>query len=401
MKLFLTLVYLIFVSAQIFAGPLQKVTYNGQNGDSVELDLIDTVVRYREEMRDSTCTRKVPYQVEECGDETRYRRECSWMPGRNDCRTEYERICRNVTRYREECTTKPGRRVCRQKPPRQICRNGVCRTEPSRRICETKPGRRVCRQVPYTDRVCNRRPRQVCTWIPGRDVCRDVPYTEYVCRDVTRYRNESFPCKRPVKIPYNVDRKVKANVEVNYFSEVDSGPVDFTFNLNEAGNIKVAATDRSDTPVLISMKKEIQRDVEEDETNTEANFSFTFLNKEKELAPVKKTIKSAGLTKTSAFFTIGKVTVPERLKVTLTLTRKTILGNTRTPFNQTLTTEDLTLRELENGTKVIVNLGKFGVKLKNKKYNLKVKVDLNLESSIINQVRESLSKTQNFSIKAH
>lgn len=398
MKHIFTFLALALLGLQVHAASSETLNFQGQTGDTLSLDTINTVVRYKDEERDSTCTRQIPYEAEECGYETRYCQECSWEPGRNVCRTEYETRCRTVTRYRQECTRGPDRRVCRNTPPRQICRNGNCRTEPGRRICDTKPGERTCRQVPYQDRECTREPRQVCNWEPGRNVCDQVPYREWICRTVTRYRSEDYPCRRTFKVPYNFDRKVKGDLEVSYNDQSRGALVDFIFSLTEAGELDVRANDKSGRPVLIGMSKEVNADVQADETNTRGIFAFTFFDKEEELAPIKKAIQSAGLTRTAAWFTIGKVSNPERISVSMVITRKTVLGNTRTPFSKTLTASDLILRNVEGGTKVQIDLSKFGVNLDDKKWDMNVEVSLNFEDSIINRTREPLKKSDRKSV---
>jgi hypothetical protein len=398
MKKLFFLVALFAITVQTQAASSETIKFNGQNGDSLSLDIINTVVRYKDEVRDTTCTRQIPYETEECGYETRYRQECRFEPGRNVCRTEYENRCRTVTRYRQECRRGPDRRVCRTTDPRRICRNGTCRTEPGRRICDTKPGERICRRVPYQDRECTREPRQVCTWQPGRNVCNDVPYQEWVCRTVTRYRSEDYPCRRTFKVPYNFDRKVKADVEVTYKDQSINGLVDFIFSLTEDGDVTLKANDNSRKPVLVGVNKVVTPDVQDDETNTQANFSISLFDQETELAPIKKNIQSGGLSKTAAWFTVGKVTKPERLKVTVVITRKTILGNTRTPFSKVLTAQDFTMKNNNGGTKILVDLSKFGVELKEKKWTMNVEVALSFEGNIINRSREPLKKNQSFTI---
>lgn len=387
------------LSLNVLATDSKTITYNGQNGDSLELETINSVTRYREEDRDTTCTRKVPYQTEECGYETRYRQECRFEPGRNVCRTEYERRCRTVTRYRRECRRGPDRRVCRDTPPRRVCRNGECRTNPGRRICDTKPGEQICRQVPYQDRECTREPRRVCDWVPGRNVCDQVPYQEWVCRNVTRYRDETYACRRTVRIPYNFDRTVKADVNVSYSNPAQEGLIDFIFTLTEDGDVTVRANDKSQRPMLIGLNKEVQADRQDDQTNTQASFAFNLYDKETELAPVSKSITRGGLTRSAAWFTMGRVTKPERIKIKMVITRSTIFGNVRTPFNKTLSANDVVLQNSGDGTKVQVDLSKFGVSLDDKKWTMNVEVSLEFEGNIINRTREPLKKSQSFEIR--
>ncbi len=398
MKYFLALLLIMGFSATQ-ASESQTLTFNGQPADSLTLETIDTITRYREEDRDTTCTRKVPYETEECGYETRYRQECRWQDGRNVCRTEYERVCRTVTRYRRECRQGEPRRVCRQTDPTRICRNGRCRTEPGRTVCDYKPGRQVCTQVPYQDRECTREPRRVCNWEPGRNVCSQVPYQEWVCRTVTRYRDEQYACRRTVRIPYNFDRKVKANININYNDPTQQGLVDFILTLDKGGQVSVKGNDRSDKPVLIGMSKVSNTDLSEDETLTTVGLEFNLYDKETELAPVKENIRSAGLTRTGAWFTMGRITNPDRVRVGVTITRKTILGNTRTPFNKILSANELNLTRNGDGTKVLIDLSKYGVSLDDKKWTMKVDVNLTFEDNIINRTRETLSRSGQFEIR--
>jgi hypothetical protein len=379
----------------------KTINFSGQNGDVFELDLINTVTRYREEDRDTTCTRQVPYQVEECGNETRYRQECRQVPGRNVCHTEYETRCRTVTRYRRECHRGPDRQVCRNTDPRRVCRNGECRTVPGRRICETKPGQQTCRQVPYQDRECTQEPRRVCNWEPSRNVCSQVPYQEWVCRMVTRYRDETYACRRTVRVPYTFDRKVSSSVEINYNDDAPKTNVDFDFIMDELSEVTVKAKDNSRKPVLISMKKVTSRLDMPDSSSSSVTFDFEFFDKEEELEPIKKAIQGMGLSQSAAWFTIGYVSKPERIKVALKIVRDGPFSGAKTLFNKTLNYTELSFQQTNGGTKLLVDLSKYGVSLKDKKHEVTVEVSLNFEDEIINRTREPLTRRQNFEIKVN
>ena len=384
-----------------YASPTKTITFDGQNEDSFSLDTINTITRYKEEERDTTCTRQIPYQTEECGNETRYRQECRWQPGRNVCRTEYDTRCRTVTRYRQECRTEPGRQVCRNAPPRQICRNGTCRTEPGRRICDNKPGRRVCRQVPYQDRQCDRVPRQVCRNEPGRNVCSQVPYQEWVCRTVTRYRDETYACRRTVRIPYSFDRKIEGEVNVSYKDISNDALVELIFNLKENGNITANAVDKSNKPLLISLKKDVQQDVQDDFTKSNGVFHLNFYDKETELAPIKENIHSVGLSRTGAWLSIGKVSKPERLQVYMKIVRDGLFSGPKTKFEKTLNSNEFNLVSNGTSTKVQIDLTKYGVELDDKKHDVVIEVSLKFEDEIINLTREQFKRKQDFEIKVN
>jgi hypothetical protein len=193
------------------------INFNGQNAETINIDRTISVVRQVEVEVPSTCTRQVPYVVHECNDVTRHRQECSWVPERQECWTEHDRVCRPVTRYRQECHNGPSRRVCRNNPPRQVCTTlpsrqecspvtryrEECSTGPSREVCHDRPGREVCTERP-TREVCRTLPdgRNHCTTVgggqtcqtvgggrecrsvPGERSCRQVAYTEQQCRTV-------------------------------------------------------------------------------------------------------------------------------------------------------------------------------------------------------------------------
>jgi hypothetical protein len=236
-SLFLTFSLLLFFSLQANLPSIQEVQYNGQEREAFNLENILNETRYREEMRDATCYRDVPYNERECEDIPRYDNVCTNIPGYENCQTEYERVCHDVTLYREECSgsrdevvcrnerrtrkecdrgssqrscryvtrtreecqTDNSNRECRTEPSREQCRtnrSGVerCRTIPGREVCENKP-ERTCRNVSYQDEVCETTPGElecrqvpyyenVCSTIPGNRRCEDVPYTDTQCEDI-------------------------------------------------------------------------------------------------------------------------------------------------------------------------------------------------------------------------
>ena len=272
----------LLLCVHVFAQESVDFQYNGQPQEALTLERVLVETRTRTEMQDSTCTRQIPYQERECGNETRYRQECSWIPARQECGRRDERRCRDVTRYRQECSRGPSRercqdfpggevchngpsreicedrsgpeecrdtpngRVCRRLPPTRNCRTvpgeRICRPAPPQRRCETIPGEQICRQVPYQDQECSTTSVPYCYEVPGRQECRDIPYQEYVCRDVTRYRSETYACQRPVQIPYQVNIPVKANLDVS-FVENDLGvevPFTAVLNANKTLNLRAA-----------------------------------------------------------------------------------------------------------------------------------------------------------------
>ncbi len=391
-----TIVILLFSSSS-YANESTVIDYYGQESDVLNLNTVNTVTRYRDRVVDSTCTRQIPYQTQECGNETRYREECRWEPGRNVCQTRYENVCRNERRTRRECTTQPGQRRCRMTQPTRICRNGRCRTEPGRRICEDGPSRQVCRNVNYNERVCNREPRRSCDFEPGRNICRNVSYQEYVCRDVTRYRSETYACRRTIQEPYEVNRTVSADVSIEYVGATRNAESSINFTLLDSGELSINVADYSQISKLVSANKVLSiNNVSELETNTTGKVSFRFYNKEKVLAPVKSGISSAGLSSKMAYFSIGKVSHPKRLLVGLKIVRDGLFSSPKTILNKTLNSNQFTISDNGNRSKITVDLSQFGVSLEDKKYEVSLKVKLDYESEFLNLDSNQDLSTQAF-----
>lgn len=396
MKQILALFLLAIISITAFGANKETIRYAGQTGDHLNLDIINTVTRYREEERDTTCTRKIPYEAEECGYETRYRQECHWEPGRNVCHTEYDRQCRTVTRYRQECYQEPGRQVCRNTPPRQVCRNNQCRTLPGRRICDSKPGRQICRQVPYQTNECRSVPRQVCRTIPGQNVCDHVPYQEWVCRTVTRYRDEQYPCRRTVQVPYSFDRKVKAELEIDYINRTGEANLDFIFELLENGEINLKALDHSEAPVLVSLDKQVDRDVQNDFTNTRGKYVFTLNSTDEVLAPLMKGVNNLYLGERSLSFHTGKISDPSRVKVFIKLIQDRTLSGDKVVFQKTMSASEFNLIQNSDSTKLSLNLAQFGVDLKKREHKVLINIGVELGQDILNPPRGGLNISRQF-----
>lgn len=253
-RLFLVL-FLLFTYSSTFAGSSESFELKGQVDETIDLDIQKIITLYRDEQRDSTCTRQEPYTVNECGYETKYRQSCRWVPGYQDCRDVYDRVCRYETRYKKECRTEPGRQQCRYEPGRQVCRTNSqgryeCRDIPGRQVCDNEPGRQVCRDVPYQDYVCHNVTRRQCDNVPGRNVCTNEPYQEYVCKDVVRYRSIDYACKVTVQIPYQVTKTLEHRVEFEFSGALELVDSLVSVSLNEDNQISLNAKHRNDAVVL-------------------------------------------------------------------------------------------------------------------------------------------------------
>ncbi len=365
----------------------KHLTYSGQNSEELALETVRTITRYRSEVVDSTCTRQIPYTVNECGYETRYRNECHWRAGENVCSTDYERICRNVTRYRRQCTNSGTRRVCRREAPTQRCRtrNGQrrCVDIPGREVCRQEPGRQVCRQVPYNDRECRNEPRRRCDWVPGRNVCRNVSYQEYICKDVTKYRDEQYACKKTIQVPYQVTQKVEASVSLNFVDHYNVEKLGMNISLKPNGKVKLNITeDLNNLPFYVKVIKRHETDDNDDSVQSTTHFNLEFIGKNQRDLPVSKGITELYISSDGGiYFRAGKATFADQTEVFVKIRRWS-----KDRLVKTISLSDVEVRE-ENGDTALyrINVKALGASpKKGKNYQVTVKLTQKHDSLIIN-----------------
>ena len=176
---FISFIILAAMSLSSFAQVESQIIFRGQNAEVIKVQKDISVVRPVAYQVPDTCTRDIPYEAHECNDVTRYRNECRWQAAYQDCRTEYDRVCRNVTRTREECTNGPSRQVCVERPTREVCTD-----RPDRQECTNNPDRQECTNNPDRQECTERPSREVCVERPTREVCRTNSQGENVCQTV-------------------------------------------------------------------------------------------------------------------------------------------------------------------------------------------------------------------------
>lgn len=391
MKMWMTAILAFLLSVFAYAQDTSStIRYTGQSFDDLELARIAINTHYRDEVVDSTCTRQIPYVTQECSNETRYRRQCNWVPGQNICRTENRRVCRNVTRTRRECS--PGGRVCRMTPPTRVCRNGQCKMEPPRRVCD-RTGQPVCRNVPYQTQECRNEPQRVCHTEPGRNVCSQVPYQEYVCRDVTRYRSEEYSCKKTIQVPYQVRERISSNVEISYDQNDVPANVQFNYSLLESGDVQVTIEDNSYNPVFVEMFKDVDYS---DETTSRINYRFKFYSKNKVLLPVNNNIRLKDLRRGRIDFSTGLVTNPENVSIRVKIIRDGVLSKAKTKFDQTFSANDLIRNDNDLNSDFRINLSNYGVNLNKRKHEVEITTMINFQGTLLNGLNTPYVKKQYF-----
>lgn len=373
LKTFLLAVLVLLSFNQAFAKSSDSIELNGQSQDTLDLDLVKIITLYRDEQRDSTCTRQEPYTVNECGYETRYRQSCRYVPGYNDCRDVYDRVCNYETRYRKECHTEPGRNNCRYEPGRRVCRTNSqgreeCRDIPGRQVCDTTPGRQVCRDVPYQDYVCRNVSRRQCDYVPGRNVCTNEPYQEWVCKDVVRYRDIPYACKVTVKVPYQVEQKLEHKVNFEISGEIDLADATLNAILNESNEIELSATKHSDRAVLTFTKQVVDRQ----ETQAISLVKLNVTDKQAYVAPLNIASHGLWMSKDGSYaLTVDNFTATNfQVEVEV---EKVSDGDTH--FKRTFNISDFKKSSKDGKTKLSIELKNYGFKaLKNLFGGVRLKV---------------------------
>lgn len=302
--------------------------------DHASLDVVDSTQEYvelqkevmktlyRQESYQDTCIKREPYVENVCGDETKYKRECTPVPGRQhcytyndrqcstsyetECRTTYDRQCSTryerecetsyerecSTSYERECRTEPGRvecsrapngeQVCQKIPPTQSCENvpkQQCRNVP-RQECRDVP-RQDCREIPRQEcsqvpkENCYDVPKNKCEWIPATEECRDIPYKEKVCKDVTKYKEIPYKCTKQRDVPYQVrDQLVigKINFEASRSQDSDL-TYKANFSINNQKNLDIGVTNVSTSkPIILRATKSQKESVNGDVKTIEAKY---------------------------------------------------------------------------------------------------------------------------------
>lgn len=384
-----------------------QIDYNLQPSEQVLLQDTKVITLYRTEYVDGTCERQEPYQDTVCGNETRYRNECTWVPGRNVCRTENDYQCRNVRRTRRECTAGRTRRECVNEPARRVCRtrNGVerCTDVPGRQRCRDVSGPQTCRNVPYTDRECSNVPNRVCDYVPGGNECTDVPYQEYVCRDVTRYNTVSYACKKPVQIPYQAEKEVTHEVKFS-FTDVDQiGKATIKLAMDENGDLKINYKNLNTSETFINLLNESETVILNNDTElkTSRDIKINFGNLKKLTAPLKANFKSLWMNKSGDF----KLSVPnpELIKDAKIKVRVYKRSNGDLHFSKNFKLTDFNL----SNDNISADFARFGFDtLKGflgKAVKLKVEIGLEVEEpkDLILPIDTELKKSKSFNIKVY
>lgn len=405
---FLILLCPLMANAQIESSFL----FNGQNAETLSAEKNIVVVTPKVVDVPSTCSRQVFDRYEEvCRNETRYDRQCRWIPPTQNCYNESYRSCHPVTRTRQECSTGPSRQVCTDVPSREVCTDRpsrrVCSTRPDGRevcsdvgggrsctqvgggrTCSTVPGERTCRMVTYTDQECTTQYRNRCDPVPGRNDCYDVPYSVPVCENVARYRTEYYSCIKQETIEEKAPKVLrnKVFVSINTNGLVEEFPVLVSVNESsrEFKNFSVNVKLMNEPQLIVFLKNKSVKKVSEtaQEIILETRVSMELVTKEMlpiefpaqvisaELRGEKLTLILEGSLSASGSFGVA-------------ITHKAFLGSTKTIVDLagTFPSDVAQVGEVGNKLALQIDLAD-GVKRDFKKKNMKLRLKLSSESNV-------------------
>ncbi|OIQ20579.1 MAG: hypothetical protein BM556_01175 [Bacteriovorax sp. MedPE-SWde] len=404
MKTIFGIVLTLLVCFSSYAEQSASFSFNGQSNDEVLIEEIRQITLFKDEVRDGTCTRQIPYTENVCGYETNYRQECSWQAGYNNCYNDTQRDCRYETRYRRECTRGPSRSQCTMKPGKTTCRTGRdgqqrCHTTQPRRVCRDVPGRETCRRVPYQDYVCSNRTVRKCDWVPGRNVCEQVPYQEYICRDVTKYRSEDYACKVTVKVPYKVEKKVSNQIFVSYKGDLDIAEAQFLATFKDDNTLDLKTTNLNEDDLLISSTVDTVSG--SDKYSFITNIAVDFFDKTKALRPVVAKSHGLWMNKGGKFeITLDNFEINEDILIEVHVRRDSGKSHYKRLFNIT----EFAKKKVANGKmKLAMNLGSKGFKRLKSTFGtgIKLKVDVRIKLATFADLNLNREKTHSFKIKVY
>ncbi|EQC52195.1 hypothetical protein [Bacteriovorax sp. DB6_IX] len=396
--LFLTL----FMCLNVQGAQSTVFSYNGESQLEFLQEEVREVTLYRDEVRDSTCTRRIPYTVNECGYETRYRQQCTFKPGYNNCYNDTQRDCNYETRYRRVCSRAPGRQVCEMKPGKTTCRTNRqgerrCHTTSPRRVCRDVPGRETCRQEPYRDYVCHNRTVRRCDWVPGRNVCTDEPYQEYVCKDVTKYRTENYACKITVPVPYKVEKNHTNKLFVKFSGDFDVAEAQFNAIFKDNNGVELKTTNLNEDELIITSNV---KTVKEEDYNYITNIDINFFNKVKELMPVRAKSHGLWMNKGGEFvMTLDNFELADDVHMDIHVRR----DNGDTHFRKSFRLTEFKKTIVGDKMKLSMDLGSKGFKRLKALFGtgIKLKVDSTIKLLKFRNLNIKEEKTHSFKIKVY
>ncbi len=289
-----------------------------------------THTEYRQEQRDSTCSRDVPNGSHQ---------ECRNVPG--------DQICHEVGGG-QQCRQVGGGQECHQ-----VGGGQECGLTPSGQQCHELPGHEECYQVPG---------HEECYQTPGHQECYQTPGHQE-CRQVQDYRRETYACRETVNVPYvvkdsDIENEVTVNVDIN--RNLPAG-VRETIDLVQTGAALTLSSVTSTGKVLVSAVK------------TESVVSDNGRIKKIQTVITVKLIDRAALNAFSHLseitadgngmkITMGQITDVSAVRFDVLISRKKFLGRDETVLQRSIAASEVTLTNSGGQTVVNFDFDKLGIK---------------------------------------
>ncbi len=288
---------------------------------------------YRQEQRQSTCSRQVPDGSHQ---------ECRYIPGNR------------------ECHETGGGRQCRY-----VGGGQTCGETPSGRQCHDLPGHEECYDT------------------PGNRQCYDTPgYQD--CYNVIDTRTEYYSCIETINVPYTVkdadiENEIVVDVEIN--RSLPSGireVIDLVQNGKEFSLKSVQSTSKV---LVIANSKQTEISNNGRLIRQQTQVSIKLLDRAAELGAFLSPVSEISFDANGLQLTTGLITDASLLKFDLEVKRNKLLGKDEMILQRTLTQSEVTFTNTGKQTLINVDFQKLGIteKIDGKKIKLAFQIQLNAD----------------------
>ncbi len=336
--LFLALTSVLALSSNAIA---KQITIDGLKSQyKTQLTAEVTHTEYRQEQRETTCSRQVP---------NGYHEECRDYPGTHECREV------------------GGGRECRQ-----VGGGQQCGETPSGRQCFDLPGHEECFNT------------------PGQRECYDTPGHRQ-CHTVQDTRTEYYQCTKTISVPYivkdaDIENDVVVNVEIN--RALPNG-VNEVIDFVQDGKVLILKSVQSTAKVLVIANQQ-QNEISNNGRiiKQQTVVSIKLIDRQAALGPFLGTASELTFDAHGLQITTGLITDVRAVRFDLEVRRHKFLGKDEIILQRSLEASEMTFANNGGQTLVSVDFQKLGLqdKISGKKIKLVLQMQLNVNlDNVVNR----------------
>jgi hypothetical protein len=228
---------------------------------------------------------------------------------------------------------------------------------------------------------------------------------------VTRHRDEDYPCKKPVQVPYDaIVAKYTSDIMINFASEMENIEIPFMLQMmtNGASNLTIKE-ENAQTPIVLLEKEDLDsQDGDDDQVDIQQSFDLKIVDKTEFLGPLANGFKQVKLLRKSQellFSLESKIDAKKfNLGVVINLGEDLVVDQLINLDHEAVTIENNKSDDSEEADSTIVkiDLKKLELKeeIKKKTYDVRLSLFLIFDGIMLNQQRPQLEITQEFKVKA-